>query len=363
MMEDRESASRYVFLDYLRATAAWLVVWDHLGTIIPGWSGRVFPPAQWVRNNITGPLGVIQDFGWFGVALFFLISGFIISDRARVESAFEFIVRRVLRIYPMLAVAVLLSAAFVAAKSQATPHNLFLNLTLANYVVVPQVALLGVAWTLVIEVIFYAVTAATQFARGSPHRIAVNLAVAAFAIWKRGAFGESFALFAVAASYLPILVMGQTVYWWLARKRLSALWGLAYLAAAYGVFLWGMRAMHAEFLPLSNSYLVSVTYALLAFIGIMHIQLPPQRVVRLLSDTSYSMYLLHGTIGYLILASLAARAPLWMAILAAATGSLAASYLAYRLVEKPSQRLGRYLTRARQAASATALPASSAPGA
>jgi peptidoglycan/LPS O-acetylase OafA/YrhL len=350
MVADTDSGGRYVFLDYLRAAAAWLVVWDHLATIMPGWAGVVFAPAQWVRNNITGPLGIIQDFGWFGVALFFLISGFIISDRARVETAYEFVVRRVLRIYPMLAVAVLLAAAFVATRSDVTPRNVLLNLTLANYVVIPQVVLLGVAWTLVIEMIFYALTAATQFARDSPHRIAINLVFAALVIWKRGMFGASFSLFAVSVGYLPILVMGQTVYWWLGRKRLSAVWGLGYLAAACGVFLLGVRAIHPELLPASNSYLISVGYALLAFVILMHAQLPARRVVRFLSDTSYSMYLLHGIVGALILKALLHRLPTSIAILAAAAGSLAASYLTYRLVERPSQRLGRHLTHARKPA-------------
>ena len=40
----------------------------------------------------AAPLGIIQDFGWFGVALFFLISGFIISDRAAAESTRTFVI-------------------------------------------------------------------------------------------------------------------------------------------------------------------------------------------------------------------------------------------------------------------------------
>ena len=178
MTEAQATAGRYVFLDYLRAIAAWLVVWDHLANIFPRGQGLAFGPADWVRRNVTGPLGVIQDFGWFGVALFFLSSGFIISDRARVEGVFKFVVRRVLRIYPMLAVAILLSCLFVVAKEQVTMRNVLLNLTLANYLMVPQVVLVGVAWTLIIEVVFYALTAATQFARNSPHSMSASISLA-----------------------------------------------------------------------------------------------------------------------------------------------------------------------------------------
>jgi len=340
-----ENDNRFVFLDYLRALAAWLVVWDHLANVFLHDRGRVFLPAEFIRDNITAPLGIIQDFGWFGVTLFFLISGFIISDRARVEGLWTFVVKRILRIYPMLAVALLLSIVLVASKDQVTVKNVLLNLTLANYFIVPQVVLLGVAWTLAIEVAFYALTAATQFARGSPHRIGFNLAVVALVIWQARAFGPNFFLLAATATYLPILMMGQTVYWWLARRRLSAPWGFAYLAAAYAVFLWGVRTIHPDFLPVTNSYLVSIAYALLLFVGLLHIRLPERRLVRFLSDTSYSVYLLHGIVGWAVLGALMTRAPLTVAIPLAAAASLAASFATYLLIERPSQRLARRLTR------------------
>lgn len=342
-----ETDNRFVFLDYLRALAAWLVVWDHLANVFLHDRGRVFRPAEFIRDNITAPLGIIQDFGWFGVTLFFLISGFIISDRARVEGFYAFVVKRVLRIYPMLAIALALSVALVSSKDQVTVKNVLLNLTLANYFIVPQVVLLGVAWTLAIEVAFYALTAATQFARGSPHRIAFNLAVVALAIWQAREFGPNFFLLAATATYLPILMMGQTVYWWLARRRLSAPWGFAYLAAAYGVFLWGVRTIHPDFLPVTNSYLVSIAYALLLFVGLLHIRLPERRLVRFLSDTSYSVYLLHGIVGWVVLEALMTRAPLTVAIPLAAAASLAASLVTYLIIEKPSQRLARRLTQGR----------------
>jgi peptidoglycan/LPS O-acetylase OafA/YrhL len=355
MATDGAADDRYIFLDYLRAAAAWLVVWDHLANIMPGWGGWIFLPARWIRHNVSEPLGIIQDFGWFGVALFFLISGFIISDRASVEGAAEFTVKRLLRIYPMLAVTVCLSAAFVVAKDQVTVRNVLLNLTLANYLVVPQVVLVGVAWTLVIEMVFYALTAATQFARGSPHRIAFNLLFIALVIWRRGAFGPSFLWLAVWVAYLPVLVMGQTIYWWLAKRRLSAPWGLAYLAAAFGLFLLGVRTMQPSFLPATNSYPISVAYAVLLFIVMMRIRLPERRAVRFLSDTSYSLYLLHGIFGWMILAALIGKAPLGLVVLLAAGASLATAYVAQRVVETPVNRLARRLSRGwRRPASAAA---------
>src|SRR6185369_4649483 len=122
-------------------------------------------------------------------------------------------------------------------------------------------------------------------------------------------------------------------------------WGFAYLAAAYAVFLWGVRTIHPDFLPVTNSYLVSIAYALLLFVGLLHIRLPERRLVRFLSDTSYSVYLLHGIVGWAVLGALMTRAPLTVAIPLAATASLAASFVTHLLIERPSQRLARRLTR------------------
>ncbi len=116
------------------------------------------------------------------------------------------------------------------------------------------------------------------------------------------------------------------------------------------MFLWGLRTIQPNFLPATNSYLVSVAYALLLFVVLLRARLPERRFVRLLSDTSYSMYLLHGIVGWLVLVALVNRAPLAVAILLATLASLAASLVTHRLVELPTQRLARRLTRRRRPA-------------
>jgi peptidoglycan/LPS O-acetylase OafA/YrhL len=341
MVSAQDRGSRYVFLDYLRALAAWLVVWSHLAATDPENQGLHFLPVLWVRDNITGPLGIIQDFGWF---VFFLISGFIISDRAAVEGPYRFVVRRLLRIYPMLAVAVFLSMALGTAPLHSSVSTILLNLTLANYLTYPLAVMVTVAWTLIIEVIFYALTALTQVARGSPHRIAFNLLVVALVIWGRDRFGPGFRLFAEAAGYIPVLVMGQTIYWWLQARRLSAPMGLAYLTAAASVFLWFVRTARPQFAPAGSSYAVSVAYALLLFVVLMKAKLPERRLVRFLSETSYSVYLLHAIIGAQLLGVLMTRIPLGAAIFIGAAASLASAWVTYLLVERPTQRLARRLT-------------------
>jgi hypothetical protein len=54
---------RFVFLDYLRALAAWAVVWNHMLATWPEQRGIHLLVVTPVRAWITQPPGVIQDFG------------------------------------------------------------------------------------------------------------------------------------------------------------------------------------------------------------------------------------------------------------------------------------------------------------
>ena len=64
-----------VAVDYLRAIALCMILYDHLGGLFnPGWIVK-----RYVDFFFAVPLNIIQDFGAFGVSLFFLISGFLFT--------------------------------------------------------------------------------------------------------------------------------------------------------------------------------------------------------------------------------------------------------------------------------------------
>lgn len=67
------------------------MLWDHL---VATWLDRnlvSWEPLNAMRAYLVKPLGNIQDFGFVGVALFFLISGFIITHVATSESRRQFV--------------------------------------------------------------------------------------------------------------------------------------------------------------------------------------------------------------------------------------------------------------------------------
>jgi peptidoglycan/LPS O-acetylase OafA/YrhL len=148
-------------VDGLRALAIVLVVWHHLYTRAAS------------RQLSTGPelLGVIANFGFSGVDLFFVLSGFLlflpfaraILSGAPFPSTTQFYYRRALRILPLYLFAVATLLIFQRAELLHGGHVVPLLLTVlllqdtthASMILVQQVNI--VFWTLAVEWQFYLV--------------------------------------------------------------------------------------------------------------------------------------------------------------------------------------------------------------
>lgn len=351
----------FSLINQLRGIASLLVVWAHLVGQHLEQTGRGWIPFSVVDGLVQQPLAIIQDFGWFGVALFFFISGFVISHAATRESGGEFVVKRLLRIYPPLIFSLLLIFAFHAIGLAPLPVDgagpWLLAATLANYVVVPQIIISGVAWTLAIEVIFYAFVWALNSSRSLHEAImpGVTLVVVTVVVAVSRDLGPSFFLFAVCLSYVPLLVIGQLVY--LAfTHRLPFAVGVIGVAAAWAVFVYGLRSIQPAFLAPDNSYGANAAMAFLVFVcaAALEGRVRPLRALSIVAARSYSLYLVHGVVGLTVLHQLETRFDLSYTVsLGIALVLVAlATEVSYRLVEKKSVALGKRLFRAR-----TAMPA------
>lgn len=340
-----EEPSRFHFLDALRAAAAWLVVWDHVvWQYAPHRSLPVPALATWVHENISQPLGVMK-FGWLGVCVFFLISGFVITHVSLRERAPAFAVKRLFRIFPMLAVTLLLAVLLLPhERAEASPLTLLTNLLLVNFWIHPQVILVGVAWTLAIEILFYAFVLASYPLAGRPVlRAALLLAMVAGVIAASRSGGHGFFLFAASAAYLPYLAVGQLLYLVVHARRVDAATGTLLAVAAYGVLLYGLRSIHTQFLPLTNSQLVGFAWALAMFLLFWRLDRgrPPRPWVQWLADTSYTVYLLHGIVGLFLLDLLVPRVGLAAALPLTLAGIVVAVAVLHRHVEKPLLAFGQ----------------------
>lgn len=175
-------------LHYLRGIAAVAVVFYH---------ARIFYEVAYGVG--TGPTYFPDLVGVYGVAVFFAISGYLMSGLIQSQAPFEFLFKRLIRIYPLF---VLATVATIVAHPKIWETYDLASITLAP-IGQTRYALGVVEWTLVYEVFFY--IALFLIALVGLRRWVPALA----AIWFVG-------LFAVAAmglqeirlptiSYLPIL--------------------------------------------------------------------------------------------------------------------------------------------------------------
>lgn len=347
-------------LALLRGLAVLAVMWDH---VVGEWTtnhGRSWIPLRTVQDWVSNPLAIIQNFGFLGVCIFFLVSGYIISEVAVRETRTAFVVKRVLRIYPGLIVSILVILGILALR----PHiglgtvegnvgvgQTIWALTLVNYVRATQAPVNGVAWSLAIEVLFYVLVFATVglLRRRPVIAILVELALIALVIdTARGfpvtRFIPNWFLLAANLSYLPLLVIGQAVWLW-STKRCSALVAATLGALAWFTFVFGMRRLLTPFLAADNSYGVSVALALTIFIVTLrneeHIRVP--RSIAAVSVVSYSVYLIHGPVTGVVMDGLSPDLPFTISLAIALAALAVVAVLMWRCVELPSQALARRL--------------------
>jgi len=136
---------RFPLLDLARFFAALSVVFYHY----------TYRPAIGLDNALS----TITKFGYLGVPVFFMISGFVITASAQNRTALGFAVSRFVRLYPTYwaAIAITLSTIYFLDGQTASIQQILANLSMLNdYFGIGDID--GVYWTLQVELKFYACT-------------------------------------------------------------------------------------------------------------------------------------------------------------------------------------------------------------
>ena len=352
----RKTSARYAWLDLLRAGAVLMVLWDHLVGEYLGNTNQNWPPNRFVNAAIFQPLHVTQFGGFFGVCVFFLISGYIITRVATNETASQFAIRRVLRIFPPLVAAVALvivgakmGSSLYAVAGGATWTQALTNMTLVNFVMTPQVIFVGVAWTLVIEVIFYSESLLLILLIHRRRLIAYFplgvIALSLFFILTSRDWSSGYFLFTVSSIYAPILAMGSSYF--LLEKRIISVWIFLDLIAFGGaVFLYGTHNFYPQFVGARDSYPVSAGLAIVLFGGVWLARdvIPTFRVVRAIALASYSIYLFHDIVSLPVIEYLDSSLGYSLSLVIGLLAMSAVVMASYYMIERPSQKLARRLT-------------------
>jgi peptidoglycan/LPS O-acetylase OafA/YrhL len=352
--------TRIAFIDVGRAVAAVLVLFTHVNILFLGehFPGNAFSAA------VTGLLGTPlqlgeQALGALAVPFFFLVSGFVVTPIALRMGARRFGVNRLLRVYPPLVFVVLLSAGAIllglrplisGKQPEVTVTTVVNNSLLLNFLQKPFGAFVGVAWTLVIELIFYAMLVALLplLRRWMWPAIAVELTLVLIVILTHAWFGDSYRVFASEMAHLIVPIMGQVIWAWWARKIPGWL-AAGFLAVGWEIFVWAAN------LRMDSDYVLRplpIAFAVVLFLTGSGIEprLRQHRLWTALSERSYSLYLVHGAVALPVMHSLVDVLPLWLTLVTGLVATGVMVEVSYRLVERPSHDLARRLSRRRTTA-------------
>ena len=313
------------------------------------------PVLKFIDGLTSNPMQMAnQGIGQIGVPIFFLVSGFIVTPIALRMGSLKFGLNRLLRIYPPLIFAVLLAAAVLSLglkplstgqDQTVTFASVITNTTLVNYFLVPQIIFVGVAWTLIVEIIFYLLLMALVplLKNWTWLAIAIELTFVLVVLMSRRELGSGYFLFSVSVSYLPIIIIGQTV-WAVKDKRIPVWAGGGYVAAAWGLYV---LADVIQLGRLDSSYNLALAFAVVCFLLVMFAEqhLRERAIWTGLSERAYSLYLLHGVTAFATLDILQKYLPFYVAIFLAIGVTFGIVELCYRFVEKPSHQFARKISR------------------
>jgi peptidoglycan/LPS O-acetylase OafA/YrhL len=211
-----EEKEHYFGVDLLRFVAASLVVLNHFG-IFTWNTPSVGITGQWLAFPALVPA---SWYGWVGVEIFFVISGFVIAASARHATPSSFLKHRIIRVAPALWICTTL--AFALRLTSGLPFSPLLAAYVRSLLLSPVGPYIdGVIWTLVVEAAFYFLIFTTLLAGKFEriNRIATGLGIASaifLTIFAYAEFFQDIPVFAKIASvcgrfYFKLLLLRHGV--------------------------------------------------------------------------------------------------------------------------------------------------------
>ncbi|GAA4615899.1 acyltransferase [Actinoallomurus liliacearum] len=337
------SGGRLRELDLLRFVAAAAVMLHHFtGVPAPEW------PGGSARKIFPG-LGEVTRWGFLGVELFFLISGFVILMSAWDRRVGDFAVSRFTRLFPAYWVSVCLSlAAYLAFRSYVSfgpntdgPIMRFLpNLTMLQEGVGSQ-RMEVVYWTLYVELHFYALIALLVW-RGITYSRVVAfmtgwLLLSVFAVEADFGFVKVLLLW----RYAPFFVAGMGFFLVYRYGGNLIVWLLIAASWALGCY-YDLKYQFPDFIvPGVSEYVipagVTFVFAVMALVATHRLAWLRWRGLTMLGMLTYPLYLVHQTIARTLVPRLYPHMSRWAVLGVLIAVALTSAYLIYRIVEAPAQ--------------------------
>nr|WP_275406642.1 acyltransferase [Actinomadura bangladeshensis] len=316
----------------MRFAAALAVVLYHFTGF--GGAGPWPTPAREVFPEVAA----VTRFGYLGVDLFFVISGFVILMSAWGRGPGEFGVSRLVRLMPAYWVSVLLGAAVYAVFRQGNgvPGLVLPNLTmLQGGLGLKNVD--AVYWTLWVELHFYVLIAVLASIGITYRSCLVFMAVWLFAGVYADEAGNDLLQVMLIPTWSCYFIAGMALYMIHRFGPTLLLWG--YVAVSYLIALhWGAwRAEHvfrgADETAVSG--VITGIFAVMILVATGRLRRLRWSRLTVLGALTYPLYLVHSQLALPLLDALYPAAGRWTALGVAVGASLAGAYAVHRLAERP----------------------------
>ncbi|MFI8826574.1 acyltransferase family protein [Streptomyces sp. NPDC053431] len=350
----RPRPPRLALVDGLRLAACLFVAAFHfLGTTNPAIWGESPKVFAYLAHRAS-------MYGWLGVEMFFLISGFVICMSAWGRTPGQFAVSRISRLFPAYWFVILLLVARLAIIPVQTgdlgslvhPRVVVSNLTMFPGPL--KVDLLdGVAWTLDVEARFYLLMAVVLKFGTTYQRMMGFCTVWLVAAFVTHSTQNKLLDQFVLSPYAGYFIAGIAVYLMCRFGQNLMLWFLLAMAWAYQLSVLQIRV---NWHPATSNTDKTVSWTLCAllvtgFLAILMLaSLGPLKKIRwrwlvTAGALTYPFYLVHMSLGIPLAKGLTRHVPglgPWGTMAVTTTAMLLLSYAVYRWAEKP---LSRWLRR------------------
>jgi peptidoglycan/LPS O-acetylase OafA/YrhL len=360
---------KIVFANTLRGFAAFSVVISHylyvfgaapkaVGDMINA-PALTLPPHAFASVSSGGP---------FGVALFFLISGFVIPFSLQKTTAFGFMANRLLRILPVYAVgftltlgAIWLCGLHFGRAWPFDPYRVAVHYLPGMRDVLNVQTIDGIIWTLDIEMKFYVIctVAIVLFRRQSILVFCVPLVIAVGSLsgwwWLHDNAGwfdlttvqyYHAAVSLIMASQFVVFMFIGVVFHYLYMRAIARDVAILLISVLFSLYV-----IAIEFGPdrLGAPLLPKYAFAILLFAFAYRFPnlFRANRVTNFFAQISYPLYVSHGVNGYVALRLMLGHGiHARVAFPVTMTAAVALAYVLHITIERPSQALAKLAARA-----------------
>lgn len=302
--------SRLYQIDLLRFIAAFSVMLYHY--TFRGYYGS--------ENFTTINFPFLENFtkyGYLGVDLFFIISGFVITLSISNSNAIEFIKSRIIRLYPSYWICVILTTIitlFFINYNLITTKQFLWNMTMLNgYINIPYID--GAYWSLFVEIKFYVIIFLILSNKFTKKQIDTFIV-----IWLAITFFETFPLFKMPNIYVANLIKNQLIldysayfiagfYFYKIHINDKKWFSFTMIIICYSISIYNAiertirleKNYNIDFSSFNIALIITLFYLIFFLIASKKVEQLNLRKWERWGLLTYPLYLIHQNIGYYLL--------------------------------------------------------------